>query len=463
LDAVAYYLPAPNERGAFSGVSRANREITINRQPNNQEKFSAFVFKIVPLPNLGELSLSRVFSGKISSGDVIFNTHNGKKEKVGRIYIIKANKHEEVKSCGTGDIVAFQGLKDITTGITLTSMEDGDPIIFDQMSYPMPVISQKIIPETKHDEEKLGPALNKLTREDPSFTIHADPETNETIISGMGSLHLEVKITLLVEDFKIKVRVLPPTVNYRESPKADGVIDFELKKQTGGAGQYARITLAVHRYTEDTIGQMIENSKLTDVEAASKGVKKMTEEEIEQMRVSVNFKSVVVGTCIDKKFIPSIEQGVIESCRNAGSLGRYPIQSCEFILETGNQHPVDSNSHAFWQCAVTAVRELMKKVGTVLLEPIMKVFVFVPLEYMGNVMGDLSSRDGIISTTHTSGNNVTIEAQVPLRRMMEYIDDLRASTKGEGSYEMAFYRYGVVPDYAVAAIVKSREHVHYKS
>jgi elongation factor G len=450
LDAVAFYLPAPNERGDFVGTSKNNKELTISRKPNNEEKFSAFVFKIVPLPNLGELTLTRIFSGTLNSGDTIFNTHNGKKEKVGRIYVIKANKHEEIKTCGTGDIVAFQGLKDITNGITLCSEKDTDPIVFDQMSYPKPVISQKIIPETKQDEEKLGNALGKLTREDPSFIVESDPETNETIISGMGSLHLEVKTTLLREDFKVKIKVLPPTVNYRETIKNSGEIDHELKKQTGGAGQYARITLEVNKYTDEELEKM-------------KIEKNMTDEAVANVRSSVDFISKIVGTCIDKKFIPSVEEGIKDSCRNAGPLGRYPVQDCYFTLTTGNQHSVDSNSHAFYQCAVTAVRELMKKVGTVLLEPIMQVFVYVPLEYMGNVMGDISSRDGVIITTTTNGNNVNIEAEVPLRRMMEYIDDLRASTKGEGSYEMVFLRYGPVPEHAVAAISKSRENVHYKS
>lgn len=449
LDAVAFYLPAPNERGNFIGTSKNNKELTISRQPNNEEKFSGFVFKIVPLPNLGELTLTRIFSGTLSSGDTILNTHNNKKEKVGRIYVIKANKHEEIKTCGTGDIVAFQGLKDITNGITLCGEKDTDPIVYDQMAYPLPVISQKIIPETKQDEEKLGNALGKLTREDPSFIVTSDPETNETIISGMGSLHLEVKTTLLREDFKVKIKVLPPTVNYRETPKTSGEIDHELKKQTGGAGQYARITLQVNRYTDEELNKMQVEKNLTDEQKAA-------------IRTDVDFKSVIVGTCIDKKFVPSIEEGARDSCRNAGPLGRYPVQDCYFTLTTGNQHSVDSNSHAFYQCAVTAVRELMKKVGTVLLEPIMQVFVYVPLEYMGNVMGDISSRDGVIITTTTNGNNVNIEAEVPLRRMMEYIDDLRASTKGEGSYEMVFLRYGPVPEHAVSAIVKSRENVHYK-
>lgn len=459
LDAVALYLPAPNERKSFQGVSRNNKEQIILREANNQESFSAFVFKIVPLPNIGELSLSRVFSGVINSGDTILNTLNGKKEKIGRIYIIKANKYEEVKSCCTGDIVAFQGLKDITTGITLTSVEDKDPIIFDQMSFPTPVISQKIVPDSKQDEEKLGPALNKLTREDPSFIVSSDPETNETIISGMGSLHLEVKITLLREDFKIKVQVFPPTVNYREVPKTDGVIDHELKQQTGGAGQYARMTLRVMKYMEDEL-DAIENSKCITI---GNNTEKLTEAEINDIKNGVAFKSIIVGTCIDKKFVPNIEEGIKDSCRNAGALGRYPVRNCLFVLETGRQHAVDSNSNSFYQCAVTAVRELMKKTGTVLLEPIMKVYVFVTLQYMGNVMGDLSSRDGIIVTTNTNVNSVTIEAEVPLRTMMEYIDTLRATTKGEGSYEMSFLKYRQVPEHIISQIVKARENVHYKS
>lgn len=436
LDAIAYYLPAPNERGNFSGISSINKEITIEREPNNEAPFSAFVFKIVPMPNLGELSLARIFSGTIESGNTILNTFNGKKEKIGRIYIIKANKYEEVKSCSTGDIVAFQGLKDISTGVTLCTVKDMDPIVYGQMNYPVPVISQKIIPASKQDEQKLGNALNKLAKEDPSFIISFDPETNETIISGMGSLHLEIKTTLLKDDFKIDFTVSPPTVNYREVPKNNGEIDHELKKQTGGAGQYARITLLIRKYTE---------------------------EEKAESNNQVTFKEKIVGTCIDKKFIPSIEEGILDSCKNAGPLGRYPVVGCEFTLTTGNQHSVDSNSHAFYQCAITATREILKKVGTVLLEPIMKVFVYVPVEYMGNVMGDLSSRDGIIITTITNSNSVTVEADVPLRNMMTYIDSLRAGTKGEGSYEMAFHDYGPVPEHAVASIVKSRENVHYKS
>jgi elongation factor G len=450
LDAIATYLPAPNERGAFTGTSYNKKEVNIERIADDKSEFSGFVFKIVPLPNLGELTLTRIFSGTINSGDMIINTHTGKKEKIGRIYIIKANKHEEVKTASTGDIVAFQGLKNITNGITLCGEKDPNPIVYDQMTYPLPVISQKIIPETKHDEEKLGSALQKLSREDPSFIVASDPETNETTISGMGSLHLEIKETLLRDDFGIKFKVLPPTVNYRETPKSSGEIDHELKKQTGGAGQYARMTLLINRYTAEEITKMKTENNLTDEEAAA-------------IRTKVDFKSVIVGTCIDKKFVPSIEEGIKDSCRNAGPLGRYPVQDCYFTLTTGNQHSVDSNSHAFYQCAVTATRELMKKVGSILLEPIMQVFVYVPIEYMGNIMGDLSSRDGIIITTTTNGNNVNIEAEVPLRRMMEYIDDLRASTKGEGSYEMVFVRYGAVPEHAVPSIVKSRENVHYKS
>jgi elongation factor G len=449
LDAIAIYLPAPNERGNFTGVDYNNKEVSLERIPDDKSEFSGFVFKIVPLPNLGELILTRIFSGTINSGDNIMNTHNGKKEKIGRIYVIKANKYEEVKSASTGDIVAFQGLKNITNGVTLCGEKDSKPIIYDQMSYPLPVISQKIIPETKQDEEKLGTALQKLAREDPSFVVSSDPETNETIISGMGSLHLDIKVTLLRDDFNIKIKVLPPTVNYRETPKTSGEIDHELKKQTGGAGQYARITLLINKYTNEEIEKIKIEKNLTDEETAN-------------IRSGVDFKSSIVGTCIDKKFVPSIEEGVKDSCRNAGPLGRYPVQDCYFTLTTGNQHSVDSNSHAFYQCAVVATRELMKKVGSVLLEPIMQVFVYVPVEYMGNIMGDLSSRDGIIITTTTNGNNVNIEAEVPLRRMMEYIDDLRASTKGEGSYEMVFIRYGPVPEHAVQAIVKSRENVHYK-
>lgn len=437
LDAVAYYFPAPDERGDFTGVSMKDKDTTILRKPSDGEKFSAFVFKIIPLPNLGELSCARIFSGSIKSGDSILNANNGKKDKIGRIYIIKANKYEEVKECSTGDIVAFQGLKDITTGVTLCGGEDGEPIVYDQMSYPTPVISQQIIPSTKQDEAKMSVALSKLTKEDPSFSITTNNETNETLINGMGDLHLQVKTTLLKDDYGINFTLLPPTINYRETPKADCTLESELKKQTGGAGQYANITIEVKKYTD---------------------------EEKNQHGDEITFKSLLVGTAVDKKFIPSIEEGIKDSCKNAGPIGRYPIINCGFILHTGKQHSVDSNSHAFYQCAITAVREIMKKVGTNLLEPIMQVFIYVPHEYMGSIIGDISSKDGTIVATTTEGNSVKIESLVPLRHLLnDYIGELRSSTKGQGSFDMSFSHYDVVPEHAVGNIQKSREHVHYKS
>jgi elongation factor G len=435
LDAIAYYLPAPNERGNFKGISSKNPEINIERVPNENEPFSFFVFKIFFIEGLGELVLGRCYSGKIMSKTTIVNPENGKTWNVGRIYIMKINKYEEVKVGSTGDIFAFQGLRDLFTGNTLCAASDPDMIIFEKMICPKPVISQTITPNTKQDTEKLNIALTKIQKQDPTVIVVVDSESKETQINCMGSLHLEI-ICEQIRAIGINFTCSPPAINYNEKPKKNDQIDFELKKQTGGAGQYARITLSVEQYTPEE--RAANNNQIL-------------------------FQSVLTGDSINKNYVPSIKEGVIDSCKNAGALGRYPIIDCKFTLITGSQHSVDSSSHAFYSCAVMAVRDLMKKTGTILVEPIMKVFIYAPLEYIGTIIGDINSREGNIIENQINGNSVIISAHIPFRKMMTYIDTLRASTKGEGSYEMEFFDQAPIPESVIPSIIKLRENIHYKS
>lgn len=435
LDAVADFFPAPNERGDYIGTSYKQKDEKIARKPEDSEKFSAFIFKVVPMPNLGEVSLARVYSGVIKPGTALLNTNTGKKTRVGRILVMHANRQEEVASGNTGDIVALQGLQDISTGVTICNVDDNAPIIYDTMSFPAPVISQKITPNTKQDDQKLAKALGQMTKEDPSFIV--TKEFDETIISGMGSLHLEIKVDILRRTHGVNLTVGEPSVNYKETPATNGELDYELKKQTGGAGQYARMTLVLEK---------------------DPNYKKN------------NFINKIVGGKIDTGYIPSIEAGIKDAMKNGGPIGRYEILGYTITLTDGRTHAVDSSADTFKLAAIQAVRELLKKVGTILLEPLMEVAVYIPHDYMGMVIGDLNGRGGLLGDTIQNQNTTIINATVPLRAMHGYIDFLRAATSGTGSFTMEPKQdedsnsvYAPVPQELVPVISKSREHIHYRS
>ncbi|MEO5739789.1 MAG: elongation factor G, partial [Vicinamibacterales bacterium] len=418
LDAVVDYLPSPLDGPAIQGLKIDG--VTPDERPSSDEApFSALAFKIMNDPFVGTLTFARIYSGKLETASQVTNSVKDKKEKVGRMLLMHANEREDIQVAYAGDIVALAGLKDTTTGDTLCAMNA--PIILERMEFPEPVIELSVEPKTKADQEKMGVALNRLAREDPSFRVSSDSESGQTIIKGMGELHLEILVDRMKREFKVEANVGAPQVAYREYLAKPVDIDYTHKKQSGGTGQFGRVKV-----------------KLTPGERGSGFV----------------FKDEVKGGNIPKEYIPAIEKGFRETAAT-GSLVGFPIIDFEVLLYDGAYHDVDSSALAFEITARAAMREAAQKSGIKLLEPIMKVEVITPEDYLGDVIGDMNSRRGQIQGTDTRGNAQTVEAMVPLANMFGYVNALRSFTQGRAQYSMQFSHYDEVPQ-NVADEVKAK-------
>jgi elongation factor G len=418
LDAVVDYLPSPLDVPAIQGL-KLDGVTPDERQSSDDVPFSALAFKIMNDPFVGTLTFARIYSGKLETASQVTNSVKDKKEKVGRMLLMHANEREDIQAAYAGDIVALAGLKDTTTGDTLCAMNA--PIILERMEFPEPVIELSVEPKTKADQEKMGVALNRLAREDPSFRVSSDAESGQTIIKGMGELHLEILVDRMKREFKVEANVGAPQVAYREYLKKPVDIDYTHKKQSGGTGQFGRVKV-----------------KVSPGERGS----------------GIVFKDEVKGGNIPKEYIPAIEKGFRETAAT-GSLVGFPIIDFEINLYDGAYHDVDSSALAFEICARGAMREVAQKSGITLLEPVMKVEVVTPEDYLGDVIGDMNSRRGQIQGTDSRGNAQTVEAMVPLANMFGYVNALRSFTQGRASYSMQFSHYDEVPQ-NVADEVKAK-------
>jgi elongation factor G len=417
LDAVCDYLPSPLDRPAIKGIDvKTGGETT--RPSSDTDPLALLAFKLMD-DQYGILTFCRIYSGVLSKGTSLLNSTRDKTERVGRMVLMHANNREEIAEAHAGDIVALVGLKDTRTGDTLC--DPAKPVILEKMEFPEPVIEMKVEPKTKVDQEKMAVALYKLAAEDPSFRVSTDSESGETIIKGMGELHLDIKVDILKRTHKVEVVVGAPQVAYREAITRKITKDYTHKKQTGGTGQYARVIL--------------------EIEPAEKGA-------------GNSFESKIVGGSVPKEYIPGVEKG-LNSVLNSGPLIGFPVVDLKVALVDGAYHDVDSSAIAFEIATRAAMREAFETAGPVLLEPIMKVEVTAPDEYLGGVIGDLNSRRGQILGTSTRGNAQIVNAMVPLANMFGYINNLRSMSQGRASYTMQFDHYEQVPT-AVADEVKKK-------
>jgi elongation factor G len=408
LDAVVDYLPSPADREAFRAIDVKTGKETV-RRPLDTEPLAMLAFKIMDDPHVGTITFCRVYSGKVESGMALANTTRGKKERVGRMYLMHADDREQIGEAFAGDIIALAGLKDTRTGETLADPQK--PALLEKMEFPNPVIEQAIEPKAKGDQEKLGIALQKLVTEDPSFRVATDAESGQTIIKGMGELHLEIKVDILKRTHKVDVNVGAPQVAYRETLARSTQVDYTHKKQTGGTGQFARVKL-----------------RLEPNEAGSGN----------------EFRSEIVGGVVPKEYIPGVEKGV-QSVWDSGVLIGFPMVDMAVTLFDGDFHEVDSSTIAFEIAARHAMREGCEKAGVKLLEPIMDVEVVTPGEFVGNIIGDLNSRRGRIRSQEMRGNATVIRAYVPLANMFGYVSQLRSLSQGRAPYTMQFAHYAEVP------------------
>jgi len=408
LDAIIYYLPSPLDIPAVKGIDPLTGE-EIERHPSDDEPFSALAFKIVSDPYVGKLTYFRVYSGTLKAGSYVYNSTKNKKERVGRILFMHANHRQDVEEVMTGDIAAAVGFKDTTTGDTLCSEEH--PILLESMQFPEPVIRVAIEPKTKADQDKMGIALQKLAEEDPTFKTYTDQETGQTIIAGMGELHLEIIVDRMMREFKVEASVGKPQVAYKETIRKSVKSEGKFVRQSGGRGQYGHVWLEL---------EPLEPGK------------------------GYEFVNKIVGGVIPKEFIPAVDQGVQEAL-TSGVLAGYPVVDVRVTLFDGSYHEVDSSEMAFKIAASIAFKEGMKKADPVLLEPIMKVEVVVPDEYLGDVIGDINSRRGQIEGIEPRAGAQIVHAYVPLSEMFGYATDLRSKTQGRGIYTMQFSHYAEVP------------------
>ncbi|MFG2453263.1 elongation factor G [Streptomyces sp. M41(2017)] len=412
LDAVVRYLPTPLDVEAIEGHDVKDAELVIKRKPSDEEPLSALAFKIMSDPHLGKLTFVRVYSGRLETGTAVLNSVKGKKERIGKIYRMHANKREEIESVGAGDIVAVMGLKQTTTGETLS--DDKNPVILESMDFPAPVIQVAIEPKSKGDQEKLGVAIQRLAEEDPSFHVHSDEETGQTILGGMGELHLEVLVDRMKREFRVEANVGKPQVAYRETiRKTVERHDYTHKKQTGGTGQFAKVQIAIEPITE-TDGPAYE------------------------------FVNKVTGGRIPREYIPSVDAGAQEAMQ-FGILAGYEMTGVRVTLIDGGYHEVDSSELAFKIAGSQAFKEAARKASPVLLEPMMAVEVTTPEESMGDVIGDLNSRRGQIQAMEERSGARVVKGLVPLSEMFGYVGDLRSKTSGRASYSMQFDSYAEVP------------------
>ena len=408
LDAVVDYLPSPLDREAIKGIDVATGEETV-RLPGDDEPFSMLAFKIMDDPFVDTITFARVYSGHIESGTSVLNSTKDRRERIGRMLLMHANNREDIKEAYAGDIIALAGLKETRTGDTLCDAQK--PVILERMEFPEPVIEIAIEPKSKADQEKLGIALSKLAAEDPSFRVSVDQESGQTIIKGMGELHLDIKVDILKRTYKVDANIGQPQVAYREKLTRRTEIDYTHKKQSGGSGQFARVKM-VFEPNEPGAGS--------------------------------SFESVIVGGSVPKEYIPGVEKG-FNSVLGSGILAGFPVVDVKATLVDGAYHDVDSSVLAFEIAGRAAFREALQKGNCVLLEPIMKVEVTTPEDYTGSVMGDLLARRGQVQGQDMRGNAVVINAMVPLANMFGYVNALRSFTQGRANYTMQFDHYEQVP------------------
>ncbi|WP_457094046.1 elongation factor G [Microvirga sp. P5_D2] len=415
LDAVVDFLPSPADREAIQGIDFKTEEPTI-RRPKDDEGFSMLAFKIMDDPFVGTITFCRVYSGKVNAGETLLNSSRDKKERVGRMLLMHANNREDIKEAYAGDIVALAGLKEVRTGDTLC--DPAKPVILERMEFPEPVIEIAIEPKSKADQEKLGLALSKLAAEDPSFRVSTDQESGQTILKGMGELHLDIKVDILRRTYKVEANVGAPQVAYRETVTKKTEVDYTHKKQTGGTGQFARVKLVVQP---------------------------------NETGAGFSFDSKIIGGAVPKEYIPGVEKG-LQSVVGAGVVAGFPVVDLKVELIDGAFHEVDSSALAFEIASRAALREALQKGGSVLLEPVMKVEVTTPEDYTGSVIGDLNSRRGQIQGQDMRGNAVVINAMVPLANMFGYVNTLRGMSQGRASYTMQFDHYEQVPSNVAAEV-----------
>ena len=421
LDAVIEFLPSPIDIPPVAGHDLNDAEIV--RKADDGEKFSALAFKLMTDPFVGQLTFIRVYSGVLNSGDTVLNAIKGKKERIGRLLQMHANNREEIKEVRAGDIAAAVGLKDVTTGETLSDVES--PIILERMEFPEPVISQAVEPKTKADQEKMGIALGRLAQEDPSFRVRTDEESGQTIISGMGELHLEIIVDRMKREFGVEASVGKPQVAYRETiRKTCDEVEGKFIKQSGGRGQYGHVVLKL--------------------------------EPLEPGGPNFEFVDAIKGGVVPREFIPAVQKG-IEETLPSGVLAGYPVVNVKATLFFGSYHDVDSNENAFKQAGSIAFKEGMRRASPVLLEPMMSVEVETPEDYAGTVMGDLSSRRGMVQGMEDMvGGGKAIRAEVPLSEMFGYATTLRSLTQGRATYTMEFKHYAEAPKNVAEAIISAR-------
>jgi elongation factor G len=419
LDAVIAYLPSPLDVPAIDGFKPGDESVRIERHPDVKDPFAALAFKIAADPHLGRLTYIRLYSGKLEAGSTVLNATKGKRERIGKIYQMHANKREEIASVGAGQIVAVMGLKDTTTGETLCDISQ--PVVLESMDFPAPVIEQAIEPKTKSDQEKLGTAIQRLAEEDPTFRVHTDEETGQTIIAGMGELHLEVLIDRMKREFKVEANIGKPQVAYRETLRRRvEKVEYTHKKQSGGSGQYGRVII-----------------NLEPLEPGS----------------GYEFVNSITGGRIPKEYIPAVDEGV-QDAMQFGVLAGYPVEDIKVTLVDGAYHEVDSSELAFKIAGSMAFKEAARRADPALLEPVMAVEVTTPETYLGTVIGDLNSRRGQVQAMHDMHGNKVIEALVPLSEMFGYVGDLRSKTSGQASYSMEFHSYAETPKNIAEEIIK---------
>ncbi len=416
LDAIVEYLPSPLDVPPVQGETPDGK--VVERHADDKEPFASLAFKIATDPFVGTLTFIRVYSGVLKSGDTVLNSVKGKKERIGRLLQMHANSREEIKEVRAGDIAAAVGLKEVTTGDSLCAINA--PIVLERMEFPEPVISVAVEPKTQADQEKMAVALGKLMQEDPSFRVHTDEDSGQTIISGMGELHLEIIVDRLQREFGVAANIGKPQVAYRESISKTVEQEGKFVRQSGGRGMYGHVWL-----------------KLEPLPRGS----------------GYEFEDAIVGGVVPKDFIPAVDKGVQEQMRN-GVLGGFPMVDIKVTLFDGSYHDVDSNEMAFKLAGMQAMREGAQKAGPILLEPVMKVEVVTPEEYMGDVMGDLNRRRGLVEGMDDAPAGKIIRARVPLSEMFGYATDLRSATQGRATYSMEFDSYEEAPKNVVEAVVK---------
>ena len=427
LDAVIEYLPSPTEVKAIEGELDDKEGTIETREADDKAPFSALAFKIATDPFVGTLTFIRVYSGVLKSGDSVFNSVKQKKERIGRLVQMHANSREEIKEVLAGDIAACIGLKDVGTGDTLCDADH--KIVLERMEFPEPVISVAVEPKSKPDQEKMGVALGKLAQEDPSFRVQTDEETGQTIISGMGELHLDILVDRMRREFKVEANIGKPQVAYRETIRGSVEQEGKFVRQSGGRGQYGHVWLRIEPLTAEDKG--------------------------EDQDMVFKFASEIVGGVVPKEYVGAVEKGAYEQLQN-GVIAGYPMIDVKVTLYDGSYHDVDSNENAFKVASSMAIKEGARKAKAVLLEPVMKVEVVTPEDFMGDVMGDLNRRRGLVQGMDDSSSGKIIRAMVPLGEMFGYATDLRSQTQGRASYTMEFAKYEEAPSSIVEAVINQK-------